>query len=272
MNRSGADTLHQSGGLPVVRPWVMMTTLGTGNRLVFERNPYFFKVDENGSQLPYIDRVVFDIIEDPQVMLLKATNGEISYQLRHFTTPQNKPVLARSAKQKGYTLETFDGPEHERGCDRAEPDDKDPVKRESTTTRLPHRPLHALDRTRSDQRSLPAPESALAGGPAPDTKFYNEKAAEQYHEYNVELANQFLDEAGYTNRNAEPGFRLRPRRQPDPDQLPCLDHGRLQRGAADHGAADHQAAMGGGRDRHGHDRDGAVAIHHPDRATRSRTR
>ena len=101
LNKAGAATLHQAGGLPVVRPWVMETVLGTGSRLVFERNPYFYKVDTNGSQLPYLDRVVFEIIEDPQVMLLKASNGEINYQLRHFNTPENKPILARKPSREG---------------------------------------------------------------------------------------------------------------------------------------------------------------------------
>jgi peptide/nickel transport system substrate-binding protein len=61
--------LHQRNGhlykadnpdLPVLQPWYN-TTPQPSERFVFERNPYFHRVDENGLQLPYIDRVVVNI-------------------------------------------------------------------------------------------------------------------------------------------------------------------------------------------------------------------
>lgn len=214
MNRSGADTLHQAGGLPVVRPWVMMTTLGTGNRLVFERNPYFFKVDENGSQLPYIDRVVFDIIEDPQVMLLKATNGEISYQLRHFTTPQNKPVLARNAKQKGYTLENLESSYMNEGVIALNLTIKDPVKREIYNNKSFRIGLsHAINRTELINAVYQRQGEPWQAAPRAGNKFYDEKMAKQYTKFDLELANKYLDEAGYTKRDAA-GIRLGPDGKP----------------------------------------------------------
>ncbi len=48
-----------------------------GQRIVFERNPYYWKVDSAGNQLPYADRLTFAIIADGQVRLLKFINGEI---------------------------------------------------------------------------------------------------------------------------------------------------------------------------------------------------
>ena len=48
-----------------------------GQRIVFDRNPYYWKVDSAGNQLPYADRLTFTIIPDGQVMLLKFVNGEI---------------------------------------------------------------------------------------------------------------------------------------------------------------------------------------------------
>src|SRR5690606_25648535 len=44
----------------------------------------------------------------------------------------------------------------------------------------------------------------LEGHPA-----YDEELGTQYTEYDVDLANQYLDRAGYTERNSE-GIRLRP--------------------------------------------------------------
>ena len=45
--------------------------------------------------------------------------------------------------------------------------------------------------------------------PLPGTPFYDEEMAKQYIEYDVELANEYLDKAGFAERDGE-GFRLGP--------------------------------------------------------------
>ena len=42
--------------VPVLHPWVV--TSSTPTQTVFERNPYYFKVDAAGNHAPYIDRIV----------------------------------------------------------------------------------------------------------------------------------------------------------------------------------------------------------------------
>lgn len=49
-----AHTYWKYAGRPTLRPWVITSTL-TDRVLSFERNPYFWKVDAEGRQLPYID-------------------------------------------------------------------------------------------------------------------------------------------------------------------------------------------------------------------------
>jgi peptide/nickel transport system substrate-binding protein len=46
--------------LPTLDAWRLTVPLGEGGRIVAERNPYYWKVDSDGSQLPYIDRVTYD--------------------------------------------------------------------------------------------------------------------------------------------------------------------------------------------------------------------
>src|SRR5690606_8038430 len=92
--------------LPRLHAWRLVEPYGEGTRVRFERNPYYWKVDTNGQQLPYIDEVVFDVLEDPEVLLLRAANGEIDMHARHITTDANKPVLAESRESGGY--EFFD--------------------------------------------------------------------------------------------------------------------------------------------------------------------
>ncbi|MEZ4664633.1 MAG: ABC transporter substrate-binding protein [Caldilineaceae bacterium] len=83
--------------LPTLMAWdITKSYLDNSTQLVAERNPYYWKVDTAGRQLPYIDRVVYDILEDREVLLLKVLNGEIDMMSRHFNTNDNKAVLADS--------------------------------------------------------------------------------------------------------------------------------------------------------------------------------
>ncbi len=86
------------------KAWTLDTPLedvvGTGTFLVSEyvvdqkivltRNPYSWKVDPAGNQLPYVDSLVYLIVQDSEVMLAKFRAGEI-----HRITPtgQNYPGL-----------------------------------------------------------------------------------------------------------------------------------------------------------------------------------
>lgn len=67
--------------LPTLDPWVLKTKL-PADRIVFERNPYYYRVDGAGHQLPYIDRVVFTVA-DSQIIPAKTGAGESDLQARY---------------------------------------------------------------------------------------------------------------------------------------------------------------------------------------------
>ncbi len=48
-----------------------------GEWVILEKNPYYWKKDKNGVRLPYIEKIVFLIIPDPNMAILKFRNGEI---------------------------------------------------------------------------------------------------------------------------------------------------------------------------------------------------
>lgn len=54
----------------------------SGQRVVLERNPYFWKVDEKGQRLPYLDRIVFVIVPNFDAILAKFQAGEIDAMWR----------------------------------------------------------------------------------------------------------------------------------------------------------------------------------------------
>ena len=54
----------------------------SGQRVVLERNPYFWKVDSSGQRLPYLDRMVFVIVKDFNTVQSKFQAGEIDVMSR----------------------------------------------------------------------------------------------------------------------------------------------------------------------------------------------
>lgn len=73
-----------------------------GQRLVLERNPYYWKVDGKGKQLPYLNQIVFLFVpsEDAQVIRFQAGDTDI---LSSFSA-QNFAVLAHEQTAKRYHL------------------------------------------------------------------------------------------------------------------------------------------------------------------------
>ncbi|MFZ1756087.1 MAG: ABC transporter substrate-binding protein, partial [Caldilineaceae bacterium] len=61
--------------IPTVLPWTPVS-YEPGTRLILERNPYYYAVDQGGNQLPYIDRVDVTFVENLEVSKLRVIAGE----------------------------------------------------------------------------------------------------------------------------------------------------------------------------------------------------
>ena len=62
----------------LARPgWISMEHPLTPTQTIFERNPYYFKVDAAGNQLPYIDGIVSTKVEGSEGANLKIIAGEV---------------------------------------------------------------------------------------------------------------------------------------------------------------------------------------------------
>ncbi len=66
--------------IPRLWPWICRDRRDSAP-FVFVRNPYYFCVDGAGRQLPYVDRVQFDV-QGQQLLALAASNGQASMQAR----------------------------------------------------------------------------------------------------------------------------------------------------------------------------------------------
>jgi peptide/nickel transport system substrate-binding protein len=64
-----------------------------GERIVFGRNPHYWKRSQEGDRLPYVDKIIYLIVQNADVQLLKFMEGTIdAYSLRGMDYPLLKPL------------------------------------------------------------------------------------------------------------------------------------------------------------------------------------
>ena len=85
---------------PTMQPWGLVEVTDTSK--VHVRNPYFWKVDPDGQQLPYIDRIVAGIA-DPETINLKIISGEADLDYG-VATVENFALYKQNEAAGGYTV------------------------------------------------------------------------------------------------------------------------------------------------------------------------
>ena len=71
-----------------------------GERIVLERNPYYWKTDTKGTRLPYLDEIVFLFVPSADAQVLRFQSGETDVITR--LSAENFSVLSRQAR--GYAM------------------------------------------------------------------------------------------------------------------------------------------------------------------------
>jgi peptide/nickel transport system substrate-binding protein len=171
------------------------------------RNPYYFKVDTEGTQLPYFDRIVYQMVADPEVLLLKTLQGEVDMMDQYIATPANKPVLFDGKEKGGYDFYTLKETAANVMVFQLNLNHLDPVKNALFNNKDFRVALsHAVDRQALIDavfvgQGAPAQASIIEGDP-----LYNETLAKQFTEFDPDKANQMLD-ALLPNKDGD-GYRL----------------------------------------------------------------
>lgn len=91
--------------IPTVRAWVASTDPNS-DQFVMKRNPYYFKTDAAGNQLPYIDEIVFTRIQDESHRELMTLSGDLDlaiFDINKFT------ILKENEAKGGYHLSLYGG-------------------------------------------------------------------------------------------------------------------------------------------------------------------
>ncbi len=193
--------------LPTLQGWRVMNA-APATRFTFERNPYYHRVDATGQQLPYIDRVIFDVAAGG-LMAAKANAGETDLLSRGLSM-SDIPILKEGEHAKGYrTLLWL----YARGSELAlypNLNTADPVWR---TLNRDVRFRRALS-LGIDRRTL---NNALLFGLGregnntilEESALFSPELRSKYAQYDPAEASRLLDEIGLTKRNGA-GIRLLP--------------------------------------------------------------
>ena len=92
-----------TAGYPNLGPWIRVES--SPELIVMERNPYYFKVDTAGNQLPYVDRYVSVQVADAENIPLKVIGGEVNFH-RDLIEHDKVPLLKKNEKSGNYRVYT----------------------------------------------------------------------------------------------------------------------------------------------------------------------
>jgi peptide/nickel transport system substrate-binding protein len=210
-NRSDKLDRNDNPDLPTLDPWVVRTR-APSERFVFERNPFYHRVDVEGRQLPYIDRAVLNIA-DGKILAAKTGAGEADLQARNINF-SNYTFLRQAGKRNDFETLLW---RPARGAHVALYPN---LNANDATWRALARDVRfrralsvAIDRREINMVVYFGLATEGANSVLPESPLYERRFREDWHRFDLATANRLLDEIGLTRRDAR-GVRLLPDGRP----------------------------------------------------------
>lgn len=176
--------------------------------VILKRNPYYWKVDTAGNQLPYIDELFVSSVQNLEVYNMKIVSGEVDLA-EIDTSMENYPLYMENRDKGGYRVllwQSIIGADVAYQCNLTYKED--PVLRNIFRDVRFRKALSlALNRDEINEvlyLGLGTPRQATV---IPQSPYYEESFAKAYIEYNPKEANRLLDEMGL--KRGPDGYRLR---------------------------------------------------------------
>jgi len=195
-------------GTPALVAWTKDDETPTGD--FGDRNAYYFKIDPEGNQLPYIDAMNRAIRGDPETRVLQITAGQVDFEGWGLALNQF-PVLKASEDAGGYdawlgvdlwTAASLYSFNHSF--------DADPELGDLLRNAVFRRALSvAIDRDEINEVQFLGYGRPVQMTVTPDTPWYKEEWGTAYAQFDPDQAEAWLDEIGLDGRDAE-GFRTLP--------------------------------------------------------------
>lgn len=197
---------------PTLSPWIF-NTYRSNPPYEFVRNPYYFMVDEEGNQLPYVDRLVIDARKN-EMISIAAGNGEITMQSAFIMYDQYTNLM-RNRKTKGYELYHWycgDGSQYvitpnlnyKVTPGNVEEENKANLMREADFRRALSLAINRQDIIDAEYNGQTSPAQVA---PGTESFFHDSTLFNAYTEFDPERADELLDGLGLTKRDAS-GYRM----------------------------------------------------------------
>ncbi|NLA57669.1 MAG: ABC transporter substrate-binding protein [Firmicutes bacterium] len=217
MQEEGVDTWAQLFELKAAndnpdRPNLSMWRLveATSERAVLERNPYYWKVDTAGNQLPYVDRVILEIVGSTEVVTMRTLAGQYDFTIFHLDLA-DYPTLVANEEAGGYRALLWKGAAVD--CHlkfNLTYDEEDPVMAEILRTPEFRKALsYAIDREEINELVFLGTGRPVQISPPEGSPVYDESFPTMYATYDPQKANELLDSIGLTKPSGSQ-WRQRP--------------------------------------------------------------
>lgn len=189
-----------------------IVTSETTEGRTFVANPYYFKVDTVGNQLPYINEMDEIFVGESEVRLLKLVNGEVDYKAQALQIDY-VPLLMENQEKAGFVVDL-------------KPDITMPTIAFNVTSEdlekrkvfgdLKFRQAMSVAMNRDEINEvamfgLGAPQQYVGFSPTPD--FVDPEWEQHFAQYDPELAKSLLDEIGVVDKDGD-GMRELPNGDP----------------------------------------------------------
>jgi ABC-type dipeptide/oligopeptide/nickel transport system permease component/ABC-type transport system substrate-binding protein len=199
---------------PRLWPWVYHTHKANPP-YSFVRNPYYWMVDTQGNQLPYVDRVHYQV-KSGGMISVSAANGQITMQARHLGYDQYTLLMTERAKS-GYDVRHWYAgdrsvfvisPNLNLKVDPARPET---ARKAALLAHPKFRQALSLAINRRDiiDAEFNGQTAPAQVAPGPLSFYYEPSLYHSYTDYDPDRANRMLDELGLTHRDYE-GYRTFP--------------------------------------------------------------
>jgi peptide/nickel transport system substrate-binding protein len=196
--------------LPTLQPWVNLTA-PPSNRFVFQRNPYYHRVDQNGVQLPYVDELVMNIAES-SIIPAKTGSGESDLQERYLSFT-DYTFLKEGEDRNNYKVRLWTVGRGSAVALFPNLNTTDATWKEVFRDPRFRRAISlGIDRSQINQVLFSGLAKESASTVLPGSPLYRDELGAAYSQYDPDAANALLDEIGL--KRSSNGTRLLPDGRP----------------------------------------------------------
>ncbi len=193
--------------LPTISPW-MIDEPAPAAQVTMVRNPYYFAVDAEGNQLPYIDTMTHDLFQDKETLNLWVVQGLIDMQKRHIDTSGNYTLFKENEEKGGYVMiRTISTGNTTIVFNLNYPDEA--YRKVFQDIRFREAVSVAINREEYVDIILNGLSEPRQASPISSNEFFVAELETKWIEFDPDRANALLDEVGLDVRDSE-GFRLLP--------------------------------------------------------------